>query len=96
MPTVQKTVTITVDNTTYEVANMSADIQQLVVYLDEWRQEEADQTSALLKTRAALNDIQNTMLTTIQNERAAQAEPAPEVVDVVETKAKTRTKKAAK
>lgn len=76
MPQIQKTVTITVDETTFEVANMSAEIQQLVVYLDEWRQEEADQTSALLKTRAALHDIQNTMLTTIQQEQAAAAEAA--------------------
>ena len=76
MPQVQKTVTITIDDATFEVASMSAEIQQLVVYLDEWRQEEADQTSALLKTRAALHDIQNTMLSTIQQERAAATEAA--------------------
>ena len=97
MPKIQQTTTITIDQTTFEVARMSQNVQQLVVYLDEWRQEEADQTSALLKTRAALNDIQNTLLSTIQEEVAAtqaaaqQTAPAP-----APTQAKAKVKKAAK
>ena len=98
MPKIQQTTTITIDTNTFEVASMSANVQQLVVYLDEWRQEEADQTSALLKTRAALNDIQATLLATIQDEaKAAQAAavqeaPAPASAPV-RTPKKTKVSK---
>ena len=83
MPTVQSTQTITIDGNVFEVANMSAEVQNAVMYMDEWRQKEADLTSKLLMVRAALNDVQNTLLKTIQAEQAAateataEAEPAP-------------------
>ena len=95
MPKIQPTLTITLDDATFEVANMSDQVKQLVMYLDEWRQDEADQTSALLKTRAALHDIQNTLLTTIQAEQAAAAAPAVDPV-VEEKTAKPKTKKVTK
>ena len=79
MPQVQPTTTITIDDATFEVASMSDDVKQLVVYLDEWRQDEADQISALLKTRAARHDVQNTLLQTIQQEAQEAQEAAPEV-----------------
>ena len=83
MPQVQQTLTITIDDTIFEVANMSPEVQSAVMYMDEWRQKEADLTSKLLMVRAALNDVQNTLLKTIQAEAAAAnqvaevAEPAP-------------------
>lgn len=96
MPQVQQTLTITIDNTVFEVANMSPEVQSAVMYLDEWRQEEADLTSKLLMARAAINDVQNTLLKTIQSEQEAQAEQ-PAIVPVEEKKpAAKRTKKEAK
>ena len=74
---IQKTLTITIDDATYDVASASEEIQQMVVYLDEWRQNEADEAAALLKTRAALREIQNMILAQIQKEQ----EPAEETAD---------------
>jgi hypothetical protein len=80
MPQVQQTLTITIDDNIFEVANMSPEVQSAVMYMDEWRQKEADLTSKLLMVRAALNDVQNTLLKTIQAEAAA----ANQVTEVVE------------
>lgn len=84
MTPIQPTVTITVDGENYEVANMSNEVQQMVQYLDTWRQEEANQASDLLKTRAALRDLQNTLLQQIQNEKKAEEEAASEEAPVAE------------
>lgn len=70
MPQVQPTTTITIDDAVFEVASMSEAVQQMVQYLDDWRQKEVDAMSQLLMVRGALRDIQNTLLTTIQSERA--------------------------
>ncbi len=80
---IQDTLTITVDDKTYEVADMSNEIKQMVVYLDEWRRNEADETAALLKTRAALRDIQNMILAQIQkeNEPAVEEKTEEEVIE---------------
>ena len=72
---IQKTLTITIDEAVYDVADASEEVQQMVVYLDEWRQNEADEAAALLKTRAALRELQNMILAQIQKEQ----EPAEEV-----------------
>lgn len=72
MPQVQQTTTITIDDKVYEVADLSANVQQMVQYLDNWRQREVDTTSELLMIRGALRDIQNTLLAAIQ---AEQVEP---------------------
>ena len=82
---IQKTLTVTIDEEVFNVEDLSAEVQQLVTYLDDWRQHEADETSSLLKTRAALRDLQNTILAQIQKEKAeaeaAEAEEAaPEEV----------------
>jgi hypothetical protein len=69
MPQVQKTMSITIDDNVFEVAKMSEDVQQMVMYMDDWRQDEADLTAELLKTRAAIRDIQNSLLVTIRKER---------------------------
>lgn len=84
MTPIQPTVTITVDGENFEVANMSNEVQQMVQYLDTWRQEEANQASDLLKTRAALRDLQNTLLQQIQNEKKAEEEAASEEAPVAE------------
>ena len=63
---VQPTTTITIDGNSIDVATASAELQQMVQYLDTWRQDEVNQASELLKTRAALRDIQNTLLQLIQ------------------------------
>lgn len=70
MQTVTPTTTITVDGSTFDVAQMSAEVQQMVTYFDDWRQQEAVATSKLLMVRSALRDIQNTLLETIQKERS--------------------------
>ncbi|MGZ8924420.1 MAG: hypothetical protein ACXW2E_00920 [Nitrososphaeraceae archaeon] len=41
----------------------------MVNLLDEWRQDEADQVSQLLKTRGALRDIQTSILQQIGKEK---------------------------
>lgn len=81
MPRVQQTTTISVDDKVFEVANMSANVQQLVAYLDDWRQAEADAMSQLLMVRGALRDIQNTLLTAIQAEQADDGQKAGDVVN---------------
>lgn len=73
MSQVQQTTTITIDDAVYEVASMGANIQQMVQYLDDWRQREVDTTSELLMVRGALRDIQNTLLAAIQAEQAEAA-----------------------
>ncbi len=93
MPQVQQTLTITIDDNIFEVANMSPEVQSAVMYMDEWRQKEADLTSKLLMVRAALNDVQNTLLKTIQAEAAA-ANQVTEVAEPTPTAKPKRTKKA--
>jgi hypothetical protein len=78
---IQKTLTITIDETVYNVADTSEEVQQMVVYLDEWRQNEADESAALLKTRAALRELQNMILAQIQKE-AEDAAKGDEVESV--------------
>lgn len=67
---VQPTTTITIDDAVFEVASMSEAVQQMVQYLDDWRQKEVEAMSQLMMVRGALRDIQNNLLATIQSERA--------------------------
>lgn len=96
---VQPTLTINVDGAVFEVAKMSADVQQLVRYFDEFRQREVDLTTDLVMVRGALRDMQNTLLQTIQVERLAAmqktAEPTQLVEDAVPS-TPTATKRARK
>lgn len=91
MPQVQQTLTITIDDRVFEVANMSQEVQNAVMYMDEWRQEEADLTSKLLMVRGAINDVKNTLLKTIQDEIVAQAQP-----EAAPAEAKKPARKSAK
>lgn len=74
MVQVQPTTTISIDDTTLNVADMTPEIQQMVQYLDDWRQKEADTTSELLMARGALRDIQSTLLQAIQAAQTPAAE----------------------
>lgn len=95
MPKIQPTVTISVGDKTFEVASMSQEVQQLISYMDEWRQEEADVTSKLLMVRAAIHDVQATLLATIQEAEAQQGTPEPVAAPAPAKPAKAKTKKAA-
>lgn len=90
MPQVQQTVTISIDDKTFEVASMTQEVKDIVTYMDEWRQKEADLASELLMVRAAIHDIQNTLLETIQGKSKATEEAVPD------EKPKRTAKKAAK
>lgn len=94
---VTPTTTINAGDAVFEVARMSADIQQMIAYYDAWRQREIDLTSDLLQVRGALRDLQNQLVAALQKERdeaaakaeamglvpaAAPASPAPVVEDV--------------
>lgn len=82
MQPIQATTSITVDGESYSVSAMSDEVQQMIQYLDDWRQNEVDQASQLLKTRAGLRDLQNTLLQQIQKENTEAAEAAIESGDV--------------
>jgi hypothetical protein len=81
MHQVQPTLTITIDDQNFDVATMSDQVRQMVTYMDDWRQIEADKSSELLMARSAIHDIQNTLLVTIRQEQEAVvggvAAPAP-------------------
>ena len=82
MQQVQPTLTITIDNQSFEVATMSEQVRQMITYMDDWRQKESDLSSELLMSRSALRDIQNTLLTTIRQEQEAAAAAVAVPVDV--------------
>lgn len=76
--TVQPTTSVVIDNIPFQVDTMSAEVQQMVKYYDDWRDRELEATSTLLMVRAALKDLQNTILETVQKEKAAAETTAPE------------------
>ena len=80
---VQKTITITIDHKVFQVAEQSEEIKQMIVYLDEWRQNEADEAAGLLKTRAALRDLQNMILNQFKKEAEELVPPEGSVEEVV-------------
>lgn len=65
---VQPTTTITLDGQSFEISKLSAEVQQMIAYLDDWRQEEVDLSSKLLMVRGALRDLQNALSETVQKE----------------------------
>lgn len=73
---VTPTTTINLDDATFEVARMSAEIQGLVRLFDECRQVEADASSQVLMARHALVNVQNTLMQAIQKEREEAAKKA--------------------
>ena len=86
---IQPTQTITIDDNIYEVKDQSPEIQQMIAYLDDWRQIEVDEVSSLLRTRAALESMQNNILKQFQTEADAKKEAdiaaaAPKEAEIVE------------
>jgi hypothetical protein len=81
MITIQPTETITIDDKTYAVAEQSDEIRQMVQYLDDWREQEAAEVSALLKTRSALKELQQSLLLQFQ----VEAQPAEDSGEAVAT-----------
>lgn len=78
MAKIQETTSVTIDEQTYQVADLSDNVKQMIGLMDEWRQEDADLTNKVLMVRAAIRDIQNTLLTTIKQEvaeKAAEGQP---------------------
>lgn len=73
---VTETTTITLDDQVFEVSKLSAELQQMVAYLDDWRQREVDLTSELLMARSGIRDIQNALSGTLQKEMAELREKA--------------------
>lgn len=76
MPKVQQTTTITVDNTAFAVDKMSPNLQQMIVFMDEWRQKDVDLTVEISMVKAALRDIQNSIYVAIKKEREDALEKA--------------------
>lgn len=77
MTQVVPTLTIEVDeHTKLRVDDTSREVQELISLFDEWRQDEADQTVQLLKTRAALRDIQQNIGLQLQKDQKEAAEKA--------------------
>jgi len=74
MAKIQETVTVNIDNSSYDVAQFGDNIKQMITLMDEWRQKDADLTSELLMVRAAIRDIQNTILSNINAELNPPAE----------------------
>jgi hypothetical protein len=81
---IQPTTTISIDDKVLDVTSMSPEIQQMVQYLDDWRQRELDTTSELLMIRGAMRDIQNTLLQSIQKAQTASAEKEADPEEVAE------------
>lgn len=73
---VQETTTITLDSQSYEVAKLSGELQQMVTYLDDWRQKELDLTSELLMTRSGIRDLQGAIASQLQAELKEAREKA--------------------
>lgn len=74
--TVQKTLSITADGLAYEVEKMSPAIKDMVVMMDEFRQQEMDAHVQLTMARGAIRDVQTQLLATIQQERAEAEQKA--------------------
>ncbi len=74
MAKIQETINVTIDEKTYEVASLSDNTKQMIGLMDEWRQKDADMTNDILMVRAAIRDIQNTLLATIKEETTPKVE----------------------
>lgn len=87
MTQVVPTLTIEIDeNTKLHVDDTSKEVKELISLFDEWRQDEADQVVQLLKTRAALREIQQNIglqLQKEQNEAMEKAESNDTITEVV-------------
>jgi len=76
MAKVTQTLSVTVDDVTYNVADMSDQVKQMIELMDEWRQQEVDISGQLVMVRSAIRDIQNSLLLQIRQEQAQVAQAA--------------------
>ena len=91
---IPQTTTITYENSVFEVAKMSAELQNAVAYFDDWRQREQELTSDLTMVKAALNDLRNSIANQIATELAQQSpQPEPTTPVVAKSTRRTRTRK---
>lgn len=65
----QQTTSLTIDDAVFAVDKMNPAIQQMVAFMDVWRQQEIDLKIELAKTTAALRDIQNNIYVAVKKER---------------------------
>lgn len=89
MAKIQETVTVNIDDKSYEVSQFGDNIKQMIALMDEWRQKDADLTSELLMVRAAIRDIQNTILSNINAELNPPAEGGVAGANGGDTRAET-------
>jgi hypothetical protein len=82
--TAQKTLSITADGVVYDVERMSQPIKDMVTMMDEFRQQEMDAHVRLTMARGAIRDVQNQLLSTIQQERA-EAEQKAAAMGIIPT-----------
>jgi len=63
---------INVDEIPHAVSEMSTDVKRLVDFYNDWRQEESDAKSDLLKIQAAMRDLSREIVMTIKQEADAR------------------------
>lgn len=70
------TETIEMDGQKYEVARMSQPVRDMIALLDDWRQYEADRSSELSMSQAALLQLQSRLQATLLAERESATKAA--------------------
>lgn len=89
---VETTTQLSIDDVVYAVDECSAEVQQLVGFMDDWRQREIDTQSELVLVRAAIRDVQNNIVNLIKaanlaKESVAITEASAEAPDASESAA---------
>ena len=72
---------INVDDVPHAVSDMSDTVKRLVDFYNSWREQEAEQQSALLMTQAAMRDISREIVLTIKSDKEAAEASAQAVTD---------------
>jgi hypothetical protein len=62
---IEPTLSITIEDVTYTVSELSPQQQTMVAYMDDWRQREADNTSLQLMARVSIQYMQQQLLQTL-------------------------------
>lgn len=73
MAKVQPTLTVTIDDKSYPVSELSQEAQAIVAVFDDWRQREADLINEVMLVRAALQTAQNQLVAEIRKMEEAKA-----------------------
>jgi hypothetical protein len=71
-----ETKVLTLDNETYAVDALDAEVQRLVEVYDHWKQKELDSRLDMLMAQAAIRDITREILSTVQKKKQEAAEAA--------------------